>query len=171
MKNGNSLFPLTIYLNMVLVFLSFKYGLKRFLKHEQLRWITTGERKVKLFKRREGSDGGHITSGRTWPYTLPYDEWKVTTETTESSQENFIGPIITTYIYVVTRFSLMGLINLYPGRASIDFYIAIIVCNSSWNFYRIVLSSQCLSSSTTVTLYTFHHILTPKFWRKQIHNS
>ena len=59
---------------MVLVFLSFKYGLKRFLKHEQLRWITTGERKVKLFKRREGSDGGHITSGRTWPYTLPYDE-------------------------------------------------------------------------------------------------
>ena len=84
--------------NMVLVFLSFKYGLKRFLKHEQLRWITTGERKVKLFKRREGSDGGHITSGRTWPYTLPYDEWKVTTEATESSQENFIGPIITTYM-------------------------------------------------------------------------
>ena len=34
-------------------------------------------------------------------------------------------------LYVVTRFSLMGLINLYPGRASIDFYIAIIVCNSS----------------------------------------
>lgn len=39
-----------------------------------------------------------ITSGRTWSYTLPYDEWKVTTETTESSQENFIGPIITTYM-------------------------------------------------------------------------